>query len=495
MAEADRRAIAAGIPESVLVERAGRAVALHARRMLGGTYGRRVVVVCGKGNNGADGRVAARLLRAWGIGVELFALTDRIEPRLFQRALTRADLAIDAMFGTGFRGALEGDAAVAASGFSQAGVRVLAVDIPSGVDGATGAVSAGLSRDSCEGGPPTGGITGTTVAVEADETVCFAALKPGLLFEPGRTRAGRVRVVDIGIPVDSTLHVLDPTDLALPARPVDAHKWSSGLLVVGGSTGMVGAPLMTSRAAARCGAGMVVCAVPGETAAQRAAGEEIVARALPATAQGALDEEAARLVLKDIGRFRALAVGPGLGTERPTQLAVRRLVAECSAPIVVDADGLNALALDPAPLRVRHAAALPPAVLTPHAGEYERLAGRPVGADRVAAARELAAKTHAVVLLKGPGTVIAEPSGAAFVNTTDTPALATAGTGDVLTGIIGGLIAAGASPLVAAATGAYVHGRAATAAGTGLDLVATDLIAALHPTLDALRTRSDPWED
>jgi NAD(P)H-hydrate epimerase len=475
MAEADRRAIAAGTPESTLVERAGRAVAVHARRMLGGTYGRRVVMVCGKGNNGADGRVASRVLRAWGVGVDEFVLDDGIDRGVFARAVARAGLAIDAMFGTGFRGTLQGDAANAALELARAGVRVLAIDIPSGVDGATGVVDA--------------------VAVEADETVCFAALKPGLLFEPGRSLAGRVEVVDIGIPVASSLHVLDPPDLALPARAADAHKWSAGLLVIGGSTGMVGAPLMTSRAAARCGAGMVVCAVPGDAAAQRASGEEIVTRALPATPQGSLDEDAARVVLKDVARFRAVAVGPGLGRDHPTQVAVRRLVAECPLPIVVDADGLNALALDPAPLRVRHAAALPPAILTPHAGEFERLAGRTIGADRVAAARELALRTNSIVLLKGPGTVVADPSGDAIVNTTDAPALATAGTGDVLTGIIGGLLAAGAPPFIAAATGAYVHGRAATAAGTGPDLVATDLVGALHPTLDALRTGSDPWED
>jgi NAD(P)H-hydrate epimerase len=475
MADADRRAVATGTPEAVLVERAGRAVATHALRMLGGVYGRRVVVVCGKGNNGADGRVAARRLRARGAGVDEFALDDGIDQRALARALARAHLAIDAMFGTGFRGALAGDAEVVANELASARAPVLAVDIPSGVDGTTGAI---------EG-----------VAVRAHETTCFAALKPGLLFEPGRSNAGRVTVVDIGIDVHgASAHVLDPHDLVLPRRGAEAHKWSSGALIVGGSTGMVGAPLMTSRAAARCGAGMVVCAVPGESAAQRASVDEIVTRALPATNHGSLDEDAARVVLKDVTRFRAVAVGPGLGRDHPTQVAVCRLVAECPLPIVVDADALNALALDPSPLRVRHAAGLPMPVLTPHAAEYERLAGHPVGNDRIAAARELASQTHAVVLLKGPGTVVADPAGDVAVNTTDTPALATAGTGDVLTGIIAGLLAAGASPAGAAASGAYVHGRAATVAGTGSDLIATDLLASLHPTLDALRSGSDPWE-
>jgi NAD(P)H-hydrate epimerase len=266
-------------------------------------------------------------------------------------------------------------------------------------------------------------------------------------------------------------------------------------MVFGGSNGLTGAPLMAARAGARAGAGMVVCSLPGREAAAAASGAEIVTRALPATDDGDMDEDAARVALKDITRFKALAIGPGLGRDDRAQAAARRLVAEAPIPVVVDADALNALAVDSAPLRVRHASGLPPAVLTPHAGEYERLAGHPVGDDRVAAARELARATDAIVLLKGPGTVIATPDGDATINPTDTAALATAGTGDVLTGIIGGLLANGADPRTAAITGAYVHGRAALAAGTAPDLVAIDLIGALHPTLDALRSGRDPWED
>jgi ADP-dependent NAD(P)H-hydrate dehydratase / NAD(P)H-hydrate epimerase len=190
-----------------------------------------------------------------------------------------------------------------------------------------------------------------------------------------------------------------------------------------------------------------------------------------------------------------VAIGPGLGRDERTQTAVRQIVGECPVPIVVDADALNALAVDLAPLRQRRQAALPDAILTPHAGEYARLAGAPVGDDRVDAARRLASRTDALVLLKGPGTVIAAPHGDAVVNPTDTPALATAGTGDVLTGIISGLLANGATPFDAASTGAYVHGRAATVAGTGAELVATDLVDALHPTLEGLRWGRDPGED
>ena len=480
MAAADQRAIAAGTPEIVLVERAGRAVARRAQYMLRGLYGRRVVVACGKGNNGADGRVAAGLLRMRGAGVDELELEGGVDESELRRVLARADLVIDAMYGTGFRGRLDGDAAMVVREMDAAGVSVLAVDIPSGVDGSTGEVAG--------------------AAVHAHETICFAAVKPGLLFEPGRTHAGRVHVVDIGIAVaigdggTPRLAVLDVQDLALPAPSAQSHKWSSGCLVVGGSGGMVGAPMLASQAALRCGAGMVVCAVPGVAAATQVSGRELVSRALPATPLGALAEEAAGDVLKDVHRFRALVIGPGLGRDQGSQSAARRIVSEANVPIVIDADALNAIAVDTAALRVRHAAGLPLAVLTPHEGEYERLAGQPVGADRVEAARELARRLDAVVLLKGPATVIAAPAGDAVVNVTGGPALATAGTGDVLSGVIAGLLAQGVAPFTAAATGAYVHGRAAAAAPTTPDIVASDLVLALPRTLQALRTGRDPWE-
>ncbi len=206
MADADRRAIEQGTPESVLVERAGAAVASQAVRMLGGVYARRVVIVSGSGNNGADGVVAARRLRARGVGVDLFATRVGVERRSLARAVARADLAIDAMFGTGFHAALDDDAVEVARAFAP--LRTLAVDIPSGVDGTTGEVHGS--------------------AVRAEVTVCFAALKPGLLFEPGRSHAGRVHVVDIGIglpPQSPSLHTYERDDLFLPARPADANKW------------------------------------------------------------------------------------------------------------------------------------------------------------------------------------------------------------------------------------------------------------------------------
>jgi hydroxyethylthiazole kinase-like uncharacterized protein yjeF len=476
----DRLAIDAGTPESVLVQRAGTAVAWQARKLMGGLYGRRVVVGCGKGNNGADGRVAAGVLRGWGACVVELFIADGFDHDDAIRELGRADLFIDAMFGTGFRGVLEGDAAwLAADG--PIAKRVLAVDIPSGVDGLTGAVRGD--------------------AVRADATTTFAFLKPGLLFEPGRSFAGDVEVVDIGVEISEKAYRLfrsgetSPLSLfattaanaqgAVDARAPDEHKWSAAVLVVGGSAGMIGAPRLTARAALRTLSGMVVAAVPGADAAARVGGGEVVARAMPATAGGALDTSAAdELLGKYIQRFKALALGPGLGRAPETAAAVARLVAEAPIPLVIDADALTLLADDPSPFASR--SELPLALITPHDGEYARLAGHPIGDDRIAAAHELASRLQVVVLLKGPATVVAHPEGRVAINTTGSPALATAGTGDVLTGIVAAILARNVPPFEAAAAAAWIHGRAAVEAGTSPGLVAGDLIDALPRTLRAL---------
>jgi NAD(P)H-hydrate epimerase len=451
MAEADRRTIAAGTPVEVLMERAGRAVAWAVRRACGGVYGNRVVVVCGKGNNGGDGLVAARVLRGWGMHVDVFQLEAGIDRDRCRRALDHADCAVDAMYGTGFKGALDGDAEWFAherwEGY------VVAVDIPSGVDGLTGSIDL------------------SSTAVLSDATISFAALKPGLLLEPGASFAGDVDVADIGIDVgEPSIGVTEPLDVdpALPIRSPSAHKWQSGLMVVGGSSGMTGAPLMVSRAAMRTGAGIVWCCIPGEGGGVRAAGTEVITKDL-ADVTDALGE---------VERFRALVVGPGLGRDDRIAAGIRELVAKAPVPLVLDADGLNALAGELEPLERRSA----PTIVSPHGGEYERLAGGPVGSDRLGAARRLAERSQAVVLLKGPGTIVAAPDGRTAINSTGGPWLATAGTGDVLSGIIGGLVAAGADAFSAATAGAWLHGRAADRAGhTGL--IAGDLIEALPRTL------------
>jgi NAD(P)H-hydrate epimerase len=479
MGAADRRAIAAGTPVEVLMERAGRAVAWTVRRALRGTYGRRVVLVCGKGNNGGDGLVSARVLRSWGVRTTVVELASGIDRRAARRALDAADVVVDAMYGTGFRGSLEGDAAWVVEQLEGFGGEVVAVDIPSGVDGLTG---------TCWG-----------PVVRATRTVTFAARKPGLVFEPGRSLAGEVVVADIGIAVDGAdgghdepIGVVDADDVRawLPERAPDAHKWTSGVLVVGGSGGMTGAPLLVSHAAMRGGAGIVWCALPGDDAARRASGTEVITKALPADeASGTLARDALELLLADVGRFAAVAVGPGLGGvgEPDLQYVVRGLVAEARPPMVLDADGLNALAGDFTALHARRTLGAD-VVLTPHAGEYQRLMGAPVGGDRLAAARTLAERSGAVVLLKGPGTVVADPGGRVALNPTGGTELATAGSGDALTGIIAGFLARGAGAFEAAAAGAWVHGHVGDQllAVDGPGVVASDLVAGIGRTLHEL---------
>ena len=261
-------------------------------------------------------------------------------------------------------------------------------------------------------------------------------------------------------------------------------------MVVGGSGGMTGAPMFVSHAAMRAGAGIVWCGLPGDEAAERAAGSEVITRALPATRDGVLAPRAADAVLADISRFRALALGPGLGSDPEVRQAVFALVAEARVPLVLDADGLNALNGDFEPLQVRQTLGAP-TVLTPHDGEYARLAGQPVGDDRIAAAQRLADRSGAVVLLKGPGTVIAEPTasgrpGRLALNDTGSAALATAGSGDVLTGVIAGFFARGLSAFEAAVCAAWIHGRAAERVVESMGetgVVATDVVAAIAPTL------------
>ena len=467
MAEADQRTIAAGTAVEVLMQRAGRAVAWEVRQRLGEAYGKRVVVVAGKGNNGGDALIAADTLRGWGVRVDVFELTDGVPEAPFRRALRRADLLIDGMFGTGFRGALEGDAALVAR--HSRDLPTVAVDIPSGVDGLTGAIDG--------------------EAVQAIATVTFAARKTGLVFEPGRSHAGDVITADIGIDVTAGGHALgliDESDVRawLPSAQGESHKWRSGLLVVGGSGGMTGAPLMVSHAAMRAGAGIVWCAMPDRDAAVGASGTEVITKEMPATADGALSG-VADVVQDALDRFAAIAIGPGLGTNTKTTKVVRELVLAAPSPLVLDADGLNAFAGHAESLRERAA----PTVLTPHAAEYERLFGEPAADDRISAARALADVTDCVVLLKGPGTVIAESSrtsqGRVAVNGRDGPWLGTAGTGDVLTGIIGGLLARGMDAWQAAAAGAYVHGLAADEAGH-VGLVAGALVDALPRALTRL---------
>jgi ADP-dependent NAD(P)H-hydrate dehydratase / NAD(P)H-hydrate epimerase len=434
---------AAPEPTDVLIGRAAAAVARHAVDLLGGRYGRRVVVLAGKGNNGNDGREAARRLARRGVRVSVIPATDAPE------RLPPSDLVIDAAYGTGFRGEYEppdvGD------------TPVLAVDIPSGVDGLTGAVHGRV--------------------LPARRTVTFAALKPGLLFHPGRARAGEVVLEVIGLDVSGAqVGVVEAADVAgwLPPRPPDSHKWRAAVVIAAGSPGMTGAAHLAAEAAQRAGAGMVRVASPGIDY-DPALPTEAVGVGVPAAGW----DDA---VTSQLDRAGALVLGPGLGRSAPTVTAIHHLASAAPVPLLVDGDGLTALGEQAGEILSRRTA---PVVLTPHDGEYARLAGHPPGDDRLAAARELAEATGAVVLLKGPTTVVAEPGGRVRLSTSGDARLATAGTGDVLSGIVGALLAQGVAAGDAAAAGAWLHGTAACE-GPPRGMVASDVIAGMPPVLARL---------
>jgi ADP-dependent NAD(P)H-hydrate dehydratase / NAD(P)H-hydrate epimerase len=511
--------LASPVPIPVLIERAGAAVAAEAIRMLGGTYGRRVLLLAGTGNNGADGMAAARILERRGVRVQTIMATRHLPLPV---RLPAADLIIDAILGTGFTGTFTAP--------ETRDTPVLSIDLPSGLDGLTGLVRS------------------PNKAIRADRTVTFAGWKPGLLFGRGPELAGVTTVVDIGLPVQSSVHVVDADTAArrLPLRARNAHKWNAAVLVVGGSAGMTGAPSLAAAAAMRAGCGLVRIGVPGV----EVTGTEAVGVPMPAEQWGG----AALLFAERCG---AMVLGPGLGRNRVGLAAVRATLGRASMPVVLDGDGLAALAADggeepdtpmhttlqrvtntaavvtelsPGQRAIREASArrvVTPidaapsssngrgtsvssiaaagsgravvraidssfgaaervlsartpgsTVLTPHDGEYERITGKSVGANRILAAQRLAAATGAVVLLKGATTVIADHEGRTELVRHGDERLATAGSGDVLSGIIGALIAQGLAPFEAASTGAYLHGECVSY-GPDHGLIASDLVASL----------------
>ena len=444
---------AAPEPVDVLVDRAGRAVARAAIDMLGGTYGRVVVVIAGQGNNGADGRVAARRLERRGVKVHV------IDAASVGSAVPRCDLVVDAAYGTGFRGAWRAP--------SVGDARVLAVDVPSGVDALTGHAGSGVLR--------------------ADRTVTFQAMKPGMLFDAGARLVGEVDVVDIGLDVSSaTQHLVEASDVAdwWPTRPVDAHKWAAAVKVIAGSPEMPGAATLCSTSASRAGGSLVSLSSPG---ADVDTPPEVVQRHIDAA-------DFADDALSDIHRFGSLVIGPGLGRDDAVLRAVRDCIADATVPVVVDGDALfaSAWSSDGAGplLRSREL----PTVLTPHDGEFGMLTGAAPGPDRVASARACASDFDCTVLLKGPTTVVASPpsggsSGIAspvlLVSNGD-QRLATAGTGDVLAGMVAAVLAAGVRPDRAAAAAAWLHADAAMHRPAD-GLVAGDIIDELPSRLASLR--------
>lgn len=432
-------------PIDELIDRAGRAVARIALDMLGGSYGRVVVVIAGKGNNGADGRVAAEVLRRRGVQVKIFdaaALPD---------TLPASGLVIDAAYGSGFRGEWPAPDVGATP--------VLAVDLPSGVDALTGVALGSVLRADC--------------------TVTFQAMKPGLLLGDGALLAGRIEVADIGLklPVVNQ-HLLGAADVVAwwPRRATDAHKWRGAVRVIGGSEGMIGAARLCAEAAARGGAGLVKLSVPGQLIETR---PEIVQHEVSNAGWSAE-------VLADIDRFAALAIGPGLGRGKQTMAALFETIGAAPVPIVIDGDALFALTSDDRSLSALRSRRTAPTVLTPHDGEFRTLTGALPGNNRVLAARSLAADTGCTVLLKGPTTVVAAPDGEVLLVDHGDERLATAGTGDVLTGLVAVGLAAGLSGLHAAAAAAWLHADAARRCPPA-GLLAGDLVEMLPAVLTGLR--------
>lgn len=419
-----------GVDVAVLIRRAGYAVAQTALQMLGGSYGKHVIVLAGKGNNGEDGRVASDFLRARGVKVSVFSSSE------MPTQLPECDLVIDAVYGTGLRSDFVAPTTNAP---------VLAVDIPSGIDATTG---------ECRGAP-----------LRANETITFGGLKPGIVLQPGRTYAGQITIVSLDLPVhlgvqvdEKTINVVTRNDVEqwVPPRAPTTHKWKSGVRAIAGSKTMMGAAQLSCAAAYRAGAGIVHLSSIGDT-------PEIISP-LEVVYRSVSENHWANQCLSDIERFASALIGPGMGRGDELVEEVFQFVSRCPVPLVIDGDGLQILASSRDGQRQNmanfFAQRTAETVLTPHDGEFSALTGERPSADRIADTRKAAAALQAVVLLKGSTTVVAEPGGNVFCITNGDARLATAGSGDVLTGVIAALLAVGLDAFHAAAAGAFIHGNA-----------------------------------
>lgn len=475
MKEIDRKAMKDFcIPGLVLMENAGMAVARKVEEMLKGIANPRVVVVSGKGNNGGDGCVAARQLKKSGIETTVLLLgrkrdvkgdarvnlsivskllpvveVSSQELKKLKAELESCDLVVDAIVGTGANDRMKGLVASAITAVGECNKPVVCIDIPSGLDAGNGL--------------PLG------VCVRGTETVTLGLPKAGLLLYPGACFAGKLTVADIGLPdklledKNLSLHLLQNKEIAsiLPQRPPDAHKGSMGrVLVLAGSCGHTGAAVLTSMGALRSGCGLVTLGVPRSlNTIFEIKLTEVITKPLLETEAGTLGLEAEGEIIDMVKQADALAVGPGLARHPETQALVRKLMMTVEKPMVIDADALNILEGDISLLGRRQA----PTVITPHPGEMSRLLGIPaskVQAKRVSLSRETAVKQGIVVVLKGARTVIAGSDGNVFINPTGNSGMASAGMGDVLTGIIASLVSQGIECLEAAKAGVFLHGLA-----------------------------------
>jgi len=503
MQACDRAAIEDdGIPELVLMENAGTQVVESMEEFFGDEQPELVAVLCGKGNNGGDGLVIARHLHNLGrvvrvylfadpaeldgsvvanhrmamtTGVEIVGVADGDAWDAVADDLPAFDCVVDALFGTGIKGALRGHFGDVVDDINASGAAIVAVDLPSG-----------LSADS-------GDVVGP--AVDADLTVTFEAPKLCHAFPPACELCGELGIVDIGIPrhrleaVDGALDLLTPADVAgiLDPRQTDTHKGSYGrVVIVAGSPGMAGAAALAARAALRGGAGLVTVAAPDSVFSIIAAQVvEALVQPLASNAHGGFAAAAQAGLMELAATADVLAVGPGIGTSPETAELIRALVTASSVPVVLDADGLNAFVGDFEELQKVG----PPCIITPHPGEAARLLGittAEVQNDRVGAARDLAARSGAIAILKGYRSLIASANGAIAVNPTGNPGMATGGSGDVLTGLIAAFVGQGVEPVTAARAGAFYHGEAGDRAAElmgEVSLIASDIIDMLPEAL------------
>lgn len=490
------------IPGLVLMENAGRAVVEGMEHVAGSFSGKRVLVCCGKGNNGGDGFVIARHLANRGVLAHVLLLAKRTDVggdarvhleillrmargndapvRVTEirnagslRRLAPPDAIVDAIFGTGFDGEVLGIHRTVIEWINEQGVLVVAVDIPSGVVASTGVVRG--------------------AAVRAHLTVTMGAAKIGQFVGAGPDYCGTVRVADISIPRavlaprGKTVLRIEEGDIRelLPERPRSAHKYSVGkVLVVAGSRQYTGAALLAAHAALRAGAGAVLLAVPlGIRQIMARKTTEVIVLGAEETAGGTFAAQSVDLLLEKSAWADAVVLGPGMSRSAETDGVILRMIQDVGRPLVLDADGLTALASSPAVVRRRRA----PLVLTPHAGELARLVrgeSAVLETHRIDAARDAARSLKSVLVLKGAPTLTARADGTAVVNSTGNPGMATLGAGDVLAGLIGGLLAQGMDAFEAGYTGVFLHGRAGDLAATRYgkrSMLATDILDHLAP--------------
>jgi len=507
----DERAITeSGIPSILLMEGAAVGIVDRLLRFYPCLSKLHIAFLCGKGNNGGDGLAVARHLLRRGADVEVVLLSQIENLRgdskinwgilsklsskvhvvasasgassLIPPMLERADLLIDAIFGTGLSHPVDADVAQAIEWINRSGKPVVSIDIPSGICADTGKVFG--------------------AAVRADRTLTLALPKRGHFLPPGLEYRGELSVVDIGIPPDLVSQASIQTELItperigshLPSRPRNAHKGTYGhLLIIAGSRGKAGAATLASLGALRSGVGLVTLAHPrGVPPPQEPA--EAMTMPLPETSEGSLAEAGEKMLLEVFQGKEAVALGPGLSQNPETRELLRRLIVSSPVPTVIDADGINALAGKPDLLKRGRA----PRILTPHPGEMARLMGTSIQAvveDRLGVASSFAVEYGVVIVLKGAGTVVAGPDGTLLVNPTGNPGMAKGGSGDVLTGMVGAHLAQGVPPLEAAALAVYVHGLSGDLAAEAIGEIGmspSDLVDRIPSAYQLLRKREPP---